>query len=148
MGIFRKVDLVLARFGNINAMKRTHVDTFTEEKITNVPGEKYGISEFGFLYVELQELAGYYFINTTVISASSLKTNKGAILEFKSDDKELICKSDDYMIESDFSNVSNRWISQISYPVSEEEIQLIQNKHFTSAVLKVKKHKIEFNTNI
>ena len=148
MGIFKKIDSVLASFGNIKAMKRTHVDTFTEEKIVNVSGEKYGVSEFGFFYVEYQELGGFFFLNTTVISASNFKTNKGSTLEFNSDEKDLVLKSDDYMIESDFSNVSNRWITRINYPVSEEKLKLIYNKVFNSVTFKVKKYKIDFNINI
>ena len=148
MGLFKKIDTVLASLGNIKSMKRTHVDTFTEEKIANVSGEKYGISEFGFLYVEYQELGGFFFLNSTVISASNFKTNKGSILEFNSKEKDLVLKSDDYMIESDFSNVSNRWITRINYPVSEQELKLIYNKGFDSVTFKVKKYKIDFNINI
>ncbi|ARV14723.1 hypothetical protein [Polaribacter sp. SA4-12] len=148
MGIFKKIDTVLASLGNLKAMKRTHVDTFTEDKIENVSGEKYGVSKLGFIYVEFQELGGFYFLNTTVISASDFKTNKGSILEFNSDAEELILKSDDYMLESDFSNVSNRWITKINYSVSEEELKQIYNKEFNSVCFKVKKYKIEFNINI
>ncbi len=52
--------------------------------------------------------------------------------------------SDDYMIESDFSNVSNRYITKISYPVSNEEMVKVQNKDFLSVDFKVKKHVINF----
>ena len=148
MSFFKKVDSILAKFGNVNALKRTHVDTFTEEKIKNILGEKYGVSEFGFLYVEYQELGGYFFLNTTVISASDFKSNKGATLEFNSDTNELFLNSDDYMIESDFSNISNRWITKISYPILEEELLLIKNKKFSSILFKVRKYKIQFNINI
>ena len=144
MGIFKKIDTVLASLGNVKSLQRTHVDTFTEEKITNVSGEKYGQSDFGILYMEYQELGGYFFLNTTVISGSDFKTKKGATLEFKSNDNSLILNSDDYMIESDFSNVSNSWITKINYPISENEIQLVGKKLFDFVDFKVKKYKIEF----
>jgi len=144
MSIFKKADKILATFGNVRAMQRTHVDAFTEEKITNIKSEKYGISEFGILYIDFQELAGYFSLETTILSNTDFKTNKGAILNFKSDSQELTLNSDDYMIESDFSNVSNRYITKISYPVSNEEMVKVQNKDFLSVDFKVKKHVINF----
>ena len=147
MKIFKKLDTVLASLGNVKSLQRTHVDTFTEEKIANVAGEKYGNSDFGLLYVEYQELGGYFFLNTTVISGSSFKSKKGATLEFKSKDNNLTLTSDDYMIESDFSNVSNSWITQINYPITEKEIQLVGNKKFDLVGFKVKKYNIEFKIN-
>lgn len=144
MSVFKKVDKILASFGNVRAMKRTHVDTFTEEKITNIKSEKYGISEYGVLYIDFQELAGYFSLETTILSNTDFKTNKGAILNFKSDSQELTLNSDDYMIESDFSNVSNRYITKISYPVSNEEMVKVQNKDFLSVDFKEKKHVIKF----
>jgi len=144
MSIFKKADKILATFGNVRAMQRTHVDAFTEEKITNIKSEKYGISEYGILYIDFQELAGYFSLETTILSNTDFKTNKGAILNFKSDSQELTLNSDDYMIESDFSNVSNRYITKISYPVSNEEMVKVQNKDFLSVDFKVKKHVINF----
>ena len=148
MKIFKKVDKILASFGNVRAMKRTHVDTFTEEKISNIKSEKYGVSEYGILYIDFQELAEYFFLETTILSNTDFKTNKGATLTFKSETTELNLNSDDYMIESDFSNVSNRYITKISYPVSKEELMIVENKDFLSVELKVKKHTINFEVNI
>ena len=148
MKIFKKVDKILASFGNVRAMKRTHVDTFTEEKISNIKSEKYGVSEYGILYIDFQELAEYFFLETTILSNTDFKTNKGATLTFKSDTTELNLNSDDYMIESDFSNVSNRYITKISYPVSKEELMKVQNKDFLSVEFKVKKHTINFEVHI
>ena len=144
MKIFKKVDKILASFGNVRAMKRTHVDTFTEEKISNIKSEKYGVSEYGILYIDFQELAEYFFLETTILSNTDFKTNKGATLTFKSETTELNLNSDDYMIESDFSNVSNRYITKISYPVLKEELMKVQNKDFLSVEFKVKKTHYKF----
>ena len=148
MNILKKIDKILASFGNVRAMKRTHVDTFTEEKISNIKSEKYGVSEYGILYIDFQELAEYFFLETTILSNTDFKTNKGATLTFKSEATELNLNSDDYMIESDFSNVSNRYITKISYPVLKEELMKVQNKDFLSVEFKVKKHTINFQVNI
>jgi len=36
--MFKKIDKVLAALGNMKAMERLHVDTFTEDKIKNIKG--------------------------------------------------------------------------------------------------------------
>ena len=139
MSLFKKIDQVLASFGNMQAMQRTHVDTFTEGLIENVPGEKYAKSDFGELWISYQELGGYYFINTSMISATSFKGNKGSSLEFLDGEKGFILKSDDYMIESDFSNVSNRWLTKINYCLEKEQLKSIQNKDFSEVIFRWKK---------
>ena len=145
MSLFNKIDQVLARFGNMKAMQRTHVDTYTECLIENVAGEQYGISDYGELWISYQELAGYYFINTSIISATDIKTNKGASLEFlDSESKGVLVNSDDHMIESDFSNVSNRWLTKINYCVDEDQLKFIQNKEYSLVKFKFKKAQLVF----
>mgnify|MGYP003642168719 FL=1 len=57
MKIFKAIDKVLARFGNIKAMERNHVDTFTENLITSIKGNKIAESKFGQIYISYQNLA-------------------------------------------------------------------------------------------
>lgn len=59
MSIFRKIDKVLGAFGNIKAMERTHVDTYTENLIENIKGHKIAESVDGQLWADFQELAGF-----------------------------------------------------------------------------------------
>ena len=58
-------------------MERTHVDTYTENKIENIEGEKIAESEYGELWISFQELGGYNFLNTTILSGTNIKTLKG-----------------------------------------------------------------------
>lgn len=145
MKIFKTVDKILAGFGNARAMERTHVDTHTENKIENIEGEKIAESENGQLWVSFQELGGYYFLNTTILSKINIKTLKGGKLIFLGDSEELILDTDDTQLESDFSNVSNRWMANINYCITEKDIAFIQKKQFSELQFEFKKKSINFN---
>ena len=61
MNIFRKKDEILAALGNVRAMQRLHVDTYTEERIKNISGTKIAESKQGQFWVNFQELNGFLF---------------------------------------------------------------------------------------
>ena len=144
MSIFRKIDKVLGAFGNIRALERTHVDTFTENLITNIKGDKIAESVDGQLWVEFQELAGFNFLESTILSRENIKTYKGATLTFYSEEEDLVLNSDITEIESDYSNVSSRWMTKISYVVSKEEIQFIKAKKANKVMFEYKRRSISF----
>ena len=144
MSIFRKIDKVLGAFGNIRALERTHVDTFTENLITNIKGDKIAESVDGQLWVEFQELAGFNFLESTILSRENIKTYKGATLTFYSEEEDLVLNSDITEIESDYSNVSNRWMTKVSYVVSKEEIQFIKAKKANKVMFEYKRRSISF----
>ncbi|WP_405398289.1 hypothetical protein [Maribacter sp. Asnod2-G09] len=143
MSIFRKIDKVLGAFGNIKALERTHVDTFTENLINNISGEKIAESKNGQLYVEFQELAGFSFLESTILSRENIKTFKGAKLSFIGDDDELILDSDITEIESDYSNVTNRWMTKVSYVVTKDDIKFITEKKSNTIVFEYKRKAIK-----
>ena len=143
MSIFRKIDKVLGAFGNIKALERTHVDTFTENLITNISGVKIAESKDGQLYVEFQELAGFDFLESIILSRENIKTFKGAKLSFIGDNDELILDSDITEIESDYSNVSNRWMTKVSYVVTKDDIKFITEKKANLIVFEYKKKSIQ-----
>ena len=65
--MFKKIDHILAAFGNLRAMKRTHVDTFTEEKMCQISGEQIAGNNHYGIWVYLTELAGYQFLELTIV---------------------------------------------------------------------------------
>ena len=144
MSIFRKIDKVLGAFGNIRALERTHVDTFTENLITNIKGDKIAESVDGQLWVEFQELAGFNFLESTILSRENIKTYKGATLTFYSEEEDLVLNSDITEIESDYSNVSSRWMTKISYVVSKDEMQFIKAKKANKVMFEYKRRSISF----
>lgn len=145
MTIFRSIDKVLARFGNIRAMERTHVDTYTENLIKNIAGKKIAQSTFGQLWVEVQELSGYHFLDCTFLSGTNIKTLKGGTLIFNKEGKAYTFKSDTKEITSDFSNVSCRWMTKVSFIIEKKDLKFILNKDFDTVVFQFKKKQLEMN---
>ena len=144
MAIFKKIDKVLAAFGNIRAMERLHVDTVTEEKINNVEGDIIAESEEGIIYSKVSELNGYYFLDIIVLNEMNIKTFNGATLSF-SGDESFILNSDTQEIESDYSNVSDQYMTKISFDITENEIELIKSKKYEQVTLAFKKKKLILN---
>jgi len=143
--LFKVIDNILANFGNIRAMQRTHVDTYTENEIDNIVGEKIAESENGQLWISYQELASFNFLNTTILSRINIKTLKGGKLIFSGESKEFILPSDITEIESDFSNISNQWMTKISYYVTENDLELIRKREFNKIRFEFKKKSITFD---
>lgn len=142
--MFKKIDKLLASMGNIGAMERLHVDTHTEEKMESVDGDLLAESEAGKIYFGMQELNGYLFMETIFISKTNIKTLKGSMLYFKSDNGDFELSSDTQEIESEFSNVSNRFICQISFDITTEDINRIQDQDYTAVEFSFKKKKLAF----
>ena len=145
MGIFKKVDKLLASMGNIGAMERLQVDTLTEGAILNIGGEKIAESKEGQLWVGIQESTGYYFLETTIVSVLNIKTFDGATLIFKGGKKDFELKSDTQEIKSEFSNVSNRFIAEVSFDITKTEIDQMVKGYFTEVEIKFKKKAILLN---
>jgi len=145
MSIFKKVDKLLASMGNISAMERLHVDTVTEDKILNIGGDKIAESKEGQLWVGIQELSGYHFLETTIVSVLNIKTFDGTILVFKGGKENIELKSDTQEIKSEFSNVSNRFIAEVSFDITKDEINKMVKGDFTEVEFKFKKKSILLN---
>jgi len=136
MNIFKKADKVLASFGNIKAMQRNHVDTFTENKIKNTKGFKIAEGKHGQLIINFQKLAGYEFLQLSIISNFSIKTEKGVQLLFDFyKNPAMSIKSDTQEIESEFSNVSNRYITLIDFVIENKEKKQLLSTDLKSVTL-------------
>ncbi len=142
--MFKKIDKVLASLGNIKAMERLHVDDFTENIITNVEGTKIATSQYGQVFTEVEKLNGYTFLEVTVLSNTNIKTMKGAKLVLSGSNEPFTLLSDTQEIESDFSNVSNRYITKISFNIDPKEITRINKKDFEEIHLEYKKKVLPF----
>lgn len=142
--MFKKIDKVLASLGNIKAMERLHVDDFTENIITNVKGTKIATSPYGHVFTEIEELNGYTFLEVTIISNTNIKTMRGAKLVLSGSNEPFTLQSDTQEIESNFSNVSNRYITNISFDINKKEITRIKKKDFEEIQLAYKKKVLPF----
>ncbi len=145
MGLFKKVDKLLASMGNKSAMERLDPDTEIDEKLLNISGDKIAESKEGQLWVGVQELTGYYFLETIIISVLNIKTFDGATLIFKGGKEDFALKSDTLEIKSEFSNAVNRFISQVSFDITKDEIEQMVKGDFTEVEIKFKKNTILLN---
>ena len=144
MNILRKKDEILAALGNIRAMERLHVDTHTEEKIKNISGIKIAESKQGQFWVSFQELNGFLFMNSTILSHLNLKTYRGTKITLMTKDYEIEIDSDENEIESHFSNVSNTWITKVSFVIEIKEREIIENRNFEEIEYQFKNEKLRF----
>lgn len=144
MKLLGTLDKILASFGNIRALERTHVDTYTENKINSINALKIGESSQGQLYIKFNQLAGYQFLDITILSRQNIKTFNGGSLIFEGE-KELSLKSDTTEIESDFSNISNQWMTEVSFIVKQREIDFIKSHNLNRIIFYYKKKAIHFN---
>lgn len=143
--IVKIIDNVLSKIGFIGSMERTHIDTFTENRIKNIKGKLIAESNYGKIWFEQQELGGFLVLNTTIVSGSNIKSDYDCTLIFKSlDDFKLTLQSDEKEVESNFSNVSNRWITQICYHLSKEDLLFINNSSYDSLQLDFKDKSMPF----
>ena len=87
--MIKKIDKLLAAFGNIRAMERLHVDDYTEDIIKSIEATPFAISNNNVIYAATKELGGYYYFKTTVVGSFHIKTFKGATLKIKTANFEL-----------------------------------------------------------
>jgi len=132
----KSIDKVLSSFGIMKSMERTHVDTFTENRINNIKGDLIAKSNYGMIWFKFQEIENYNILNTTIVSGSNINNETNCLLHFMSDIKSdysdylWTLNSDEPQIKSNFSNVSNRWITQLSYHLEKDDIDFIKNKQY------------------
>ncbi|WP_298319759.1 hypothetical protein [uncultured Aquimarina sp.] len=144
MNLKHSILKVQAALGNVRAMEKLHVDTYTEDIIIKVEGTRFASSELNEIYMDVVELAGYYYIKTIVLGSFHIKTWKGATLLIKGRNFELNLVSDMQEIESDFSNVSNRSVTQIDFVIEEQDIDKIEKSRIDNITISSKKKTAHF----
>jgi hypothetical protein len=145
MKLLKSIDKLLASMGNISSMERTHIDTHTENKMQEVAGEQIATSEQGGIWAALQELNGYVFMEVTVLGTTKIKSLKGCTLTFLGD-TNLTLTSDSYEISSEFSNVSTRWMTLMSFEITKKDLSYISKKKYNQVQLDFKKKSLLFDT--
>lgn len=139
LNIFKKL---VVKLGGVDTSEKNHVDVFTEERITDVIGDKIASHEAGGIWIKVQELAEFHFLNVTIVGNKNFKTNKGITFNFIGKDKTYELHSDTKEIESDFSNVSNRWITQFSFDITEIDFDTMLTEGNTIEVMSHKQNEV------
>ena len=139
-------DKILAAFGNIRAMERTYVDNYTEDIINSLKDEAFAISDENVMFLAVKELGGFYYLKTIIVGAFKIKTIKGATLMIIGKEFELKLKTDMDEFESEYLNISNRYITRIDFQIEENEVSKIDKSIINTLELKAKKNQILFKT--
>jgi hypothetical protein len=117
LGLFKKL---VVKLGGVDSSEKNLVEIFEEqEKVTDYIGDKIAEHETGGIWIKVQELAEFHFLNVTIVGSKKFKTHKGIIFYFIANDKTYELHSDTKEIASDNSNISNQWITQFSFDITE-----------------------------
>ena len=130
MGFFKKIDKVFTASEYFNRMERTEVDIQIEEDIKKAGIDKFATSDYGDLYLRVNELGGFLILETIIVSATNFKSKKGSALTFISGAETLKLESDEHKVESDFSKAVNKSITKIDYNISVEESEELKKEKY------------------
>lgn len=145
MGFFKKIDKVFSSSSSFHLLDRNEVDLHIEENIKSAGIAKYAISDYGDVYITINELGGFLMLETILVSATNVKTKKGSKLTFSTKDASLKFDSDENRIESDFSSDANRYSTKIDYNISEEEVEVFKTTKYHSVLFEINGQEINFS---
>jgi hypothetical protein len=145
MGFFKKIDKVFKASDNFNLMERTEVDVQIEENIEKAGIQKFATSDYGDLYLRVNELGGFLILETIMVSATNLKSKKGSALTFIIGTETLKLESDEYKVESDFSKAVNKSITKIDYNISAEEAEEFKEEKYDEVRFEINGNEILFS---
>ena len=145
MGFFKKMDTVFKSSESFRLMERTEVDLKIEADIVAYGIKKFAVSDYGDLYLKIVELGGFIMLETIIVSDTNLKSKKGTTLSFLKENQILTLESDEYIIESDFSNTVKKAITKIDYNISVEEAEVFTEKKYDRVQFKINGKELLFS---
>ena len=148
MSFLKKISTALASLGKQKAKNYLENNAADENSSEELEGDKIGASEDGQLNVGIQELSGYLFLETFILSNVIIKTFNGAKLTLIGDKDEFILVSDTQEIKSDLAGNSFKYVTQISFDITEEGVERIKNGYFSKIQLDFKRKSLLFNKTI
>jgi len=148
MSFLNNISKAIASIGNNKTKSHLDTESIEENSTEELEGEKIGASKDGQLNVGIQELSGYLFLETFILSNVIIKTFNGAKLTFIGDKEEFIVVSDTQEIKSDLAGNSFKYITQISFDITEEGVERIKNGYFSKIQLDFKRKSLLFNKTI
>ena len=94
-------------------------EVFSEEKVTDYIGDKIAAHEKGGIWIKVQELAEFHFLNVTIVGNQNIKTHNGMTFNFIANDKTYELHSDTQEIKSEKSTAFNQFVTQFSFDITE-----------------------------
>ncbi len=130
--------------GKVSEVKVTKVDQQLEQLMaTALEKRSAGDAQTGVV-LGMMELAGFTSLEATIISDVSLKTNKGMQLVFSNGEEELVLSADQNSIKPEYSTISKRYVSSVSFPIDKKELSFLKKKKYKNIRVQHKKHTIDF----
>lgn len=109
-------------------------------------GTKFAVSNFGSVWGGFEELDGYHFFESRIISHKNIKTFKGATLLVKPVDEEsFVIPSAMQELESDSIDGVKAYLTRISFDVTPEQIEILEKRSYHTLTLAYKKEVLIFN---
>lgn len=148
MSFLKNISSALASLGKQKTKNYLEKNTVDENSSEELEGDKIAASKDGQLNVGIQELSGYLFLETFILSNVIIKTFNGAKLTLIGDKDEFILVSDTQEIKSDLAGNSFKYVTQISFDITEEGIERIKNGDYSKIKLDFKRKSLLFNKTI
>ena len=131
LSLFKKIS---KKISGQETPQKNLVDVISEEKITDFIGDKIASHESGGIWIKVQEIAEFHFLNVTIVGTQNLKTHNGITFNFIAKDKTYELHSDTKEIKSDNSTVSNQYVTQFSFDITEVDFDLMLTEGITIVV--------------
>ena len=148
MSFLKNISSALASLGKQKTKNYLEINTVDENSSEELEGDKIAASKDGQLNVGMQELSGYLFLETFILSNVIIKTFNGAKLTLIGDKDEFILVSDTQEIKSDLAGNSFKYVTQISFDITEEGVERIKNGDYSKIKLDFKRKSLLFNKTI
>ena len=148
MSFLNNISKAIASIGNNKTKNNLDNKAVDENSSEKLEGDKIAASKDGQLNVGIQELSGYLFLETFILSNVIIKTFNGAKLTLIGDKDEFILVSDTQEIKSDLAGNSFKYVTQISFDITEEGVERIKNGDYSKIKLDFKRKSLLFNKTI
>ncbi|WP_445714035.1 hypothetical protein [Flavobacterium sp.] len=137
---------VVVAMGGVDTSEKNHVDTYTENIIVKIPGDKMATtSNGGGIWTEISEIEEYEFLDIHVVGFKPYKCFNGAELIFIKEDNEIaVLNSDTKEIVSTHSNVSERYLTTLSFEITNKNLDFLFDRECDKVIFKCNKKEEEF----
>jgi hypothetical protein len=131
--------------GGVDTAEKNYVDTYSENIMQNISGEKIATIKNGGIWTEFSEIGDYEFLEVHILGNQEYKTHTGAKLEFFSENITIgTLLSDSKEIESRFSNVSNRYLTSISFETTDLNLDFLLDRKADTILFSCKNKEEKF----
>ncbi len=113
--------------------------------IKDIEHDAFATSDANVLYAGLNELGGYYFVQTVIVGSFKVKSKKGAQLRINGKNLNLELTSDSEEFESDHTDVKGRHITKIDFQIEEKDAAKIDRPNVDELMLSCKGKTFNFH---